>query len=82
MHPVNTSINNAQVENSAGGFVYSLTDLERLKRFLILGSDANSFYASAKVNLLRSSESSATRTPALFPIRVSYSRNVWFSRRT
>ena len=38
------------VENKAGAFVYQISDLARFKRFLILGSDANTFYASAKVS--------------------------------
>jgi len=48
-HPVNTTSNTRQVQNRAGGFVYELSDIERVKRFLILGSDTNTFYASAKV---------------------------------
>ncbi len=34
-----------QKRNSAGGYTFTVTDLDRAKRFLILGSDA-SFYAS------------------------------------
>ncbi len=52
-HPVNTAIDARQVENSAGGMLYQLSDVERLKRFLILGSDSNTFYASAKVLILQ-----------------------------
>lgn len=33
-----------QVENSAGGFVFKISDEERLRRFLILGADANIYY--------------------------------------
>ncbi len=51
-HPVNMAIDERQVENSAGGMVYKLSDIDRLKRFLILGSDSNTFYASAKVLIL------------------------------
>jgi len=36
------------VENSAGGFVYELDKWDRLNRFLILGSDSPTYYASAK----------------------------------
>ena len=83
MHPVNTAINRAQVENTAGGFVYQLTDLERLKRFLILGSDSNTFYASAKVRSLCTCETDAAiRTPDLSPTSVSYNLDLLFSHRT
>lgn len=37
-----------QVENSAGGFVFQITDEERLRRFLILGTDAGTYYSAAK----------------------------------
>ena len=37
-----------QVENSAGGYVYALDQWKRFHRFLILGSDAPTYYASAK----------------------------------
>jgi 60 kDa SS-A/Ro ribonucleoprotein len=36
-----------QVENSAGGYTFAVNELERAKRFLILGSDAGSYYAAA-----------------------------------
>jgi len=35
-----------QVPNSAGGFSFALSDWTRLRRFLILGSEGGSFYAS------------------------------------
>lgn len=37
-----------QVANSAGGYVFALDDWKRLERFLILGSDAPTYYASAR----------------------------------
>lgn len=37
-----------QVANSAGGFVFALDKWQRLERFLILGSDAPTYYATAK----------------------------------
>lgn len=37
-----------QVQNSAGGFTFELTDRVRLNRFLVLGSDGATYYASAK----------------------------------
>jgi len=37
-----------QVRNNAGGYVFSLDIWQRLRRFLILGSDSNTYYQSAK----------------------------------
>lgn len=37
-----------QVENSAGGFVYQVTPMQRLTRFLVLGTEGGTFYASQK----------------------------------
>ena len=37
-----------QVQNSAGGFTFEITDRVRLNRFLVLGSDGATYYASAK----------------------------------
>jgi 60 kDa SS-A/Ro ribonucleoprotein len=37
-----------QVKNSAGGYAFAMGDLDRVKRFLILGSDAPTYYASAR----------------------------------
>lgn len=37
-----------QVPNSAGGFVFELDDAARLRRFLMLGSDAPTYYTSAQ----------------------------------
>src|SRR4051794_4467637 len=36
----------AQVSNSAGGHAWGVDDWARLRRFLILGSEGGSFYAS------------------------------------
>lgn len=38
----------AQVKNSAGGFVFAADKWTRFKRFLILGSEGGSYYASEK----------------------------------
>lgn len=38
----------AQVKNSAGGYAFALDDWKRLERFLVLGSDGPSYYASAR----------------------------------
>ena len=35
--------------NRAGGFVHKISDFARFKRFLILGADCNTYYATAKV---------------------------------
>lgn len=37
-----------QVENNAGGFVFSVTDKSRLERFLILGTDGGTYYVDEK----------------------------------
>ncbi|KQO98127.1 TROVE domain-containing protein [Leifsonia sp. Leaf264] len=39
---------NDQVLNSTGGYVFEITPIERVKRFLILGTEAGSFYADAR----------------------------------
>lgn len=35
-------------KNNAGGYVFNIDDWQRLDRFLILGSDSNTYYQSAK----------------------------------
>jgi 60 kDa SS-A/Ro ribonucleoprotein len=37
-----------QVQNSAGGFSYEVTDAVRLDRFLVLGSEGGNYYASER----------------------------------
>ena len=37
--------------NRAGGFVHKISDFARFKRFLVLGADCNTYYATAKVIL-------------------------------
>ena len=37
-----------QVQNSAGGFTFEITDRVRLNRFLVLGSDGATYYASPR----------------------------------
>lgn len=37
-----------QVENNAGGFVFSVSDKSRLERFLILGTDGGTYYVGEK----------------------------------
>lgn len=35
-----------QVENNAGGYVYEISDTDRLRRFLILGTEGGTYYAN------------------------------------
>lgn len=35
-----------QVENNAGGFVYEISNIDRLRRFLILGTEGGTYYAN------------------------------------
>ena len=37
-----------QIENTAGGFVFQISDIDRLRRFLTLGVDGGTYYASAQ----------------------------------
>ena len=39
---------NLQVQNSAGGYVYQVSDEIRIRRFLILGTSGGSYYATEK----------------------------------
>jgi 60 kDa SS-A/Ro ribonucleoprotein len=49
-----------QVPNSAGGYAWEIDDWARLRRFLILGSEGGSYYASEK-NLTRKNASAVAR---------------------
>lgn len=42
----NEKAKKGQKKNSAGGYSFKLDDFARLRRFLILGSDSNTFYAT------------------------------------
>jgi 60 kDa SS-A/Ro ribonucleoprotein len=44
--PQSESADPRQVPNSAGGYTFTVGTLERAKRFLILGSDAGTYYAT------------------------------------
>ena len=46
--PQSEPLNERQVQNAAGGFVFAIDDWGRLDRFLILGSDAPTYYQTAK----------------------------------
>lgn len=45
-----------QVVNNAGGFVYQLSDEGRLTRFLVLGTDGGTFYATERKHTLQATE--------------------------
>jgi 60 kDa SS-A/Ro ribonucleoprotein len=38
--------NSSQVKNNAGGFVFEISDIDYVKRFLIIGIEGNNFYAT------------------------------------
>lgn len=46
--PQSEALNERQVQNNAGGFVFAIDDWARLDRFLVLGSDAPTYYQTAK----------------------------------
>lgn len=46
--PQTEPVDARQVPNNAGGFVFALDDWKRLDRFLVLGSEAATYYQSAK----------------------------------
>lgn len=46
--PQSEQVDVRQVVNSAGGFTFSLDDRARLRRFLTLGTDGSTYYASAR----------------------------------
>lgn len=60
--PQSQSARPDQVKNSAGGFVFEISDAERLRRFLILGTDAGTYYTNA---------ADLTRANAEVPIRMA-----------
>ena len=57
-----------QVPNSAGGFAWAVDDWSRLRRFLILGSEGGSYYASEK-NLTRKNAKAVARCVAADGLR-------------
>ena len=50
------AITEAQVRNSAGGFVWELDTWQRLERFLILGTEGGSYYATAQTLSVENAE--------------------------
>jgi 60 kDa SS-A/Ro ribonucleoprotein len=57
-----------QVPNSAGGFAWAVDDWSRLRRFLILGSEGGSYYASER-NLTRKNATAVARCVAADGLR-------------
>ncbi|MFC6592018.1 TROVE domain-containing protein [Deinococcus lacus] len=45
-----------QIQNNAGGYVYRVSDEARLTRFLVLGTDGGTFYASERAHTLQATE--------------------------
>ena len=46
--PQTEALDERQVQNNAGGFVFAIDNWARLDRFLILGSDAPTYYQQAR----------------------------------
>ena len=44
--PQSEPLNEKQVRNNAGGYVWKITDLDRFKRFLLLGNEKGTYYVS------------------------------------
>lgn len=44
--PQSQPLSATQVQNQAGGFVWKVDDLERFRRFLVLGSEGGTYYAT------------------------------------
>ena len=54
--PVTQPLDARQVENHTGGFVFQISPWERLQRWLILGSEGNTYYQSAKALTLENAK--------------------------
>ena len=52
----NRPIDTAQLRNSAGGFIWELGAWQRLDRFLILGTEGGSYYATAQTLTVENAE--------------------------
>ncbi|HEY4000280.1 MAG TPA: TROVE domain-containing protein [Candidatus Xenobia bacterium] len=46
--PQSEPLDARQVKNQAGGWVYAMSDMDRVRRFLILGSEGATYYASER----------------------------------
>lgn len=58
-----------QVKNSAGGFTFEIDDFGRLERFLILGTEGGTYYATER-DLTKESFASVERAIAIDGVRV------------
>ena len=54
--PQSESLTPDQVQNSAGGYVWSIDSYRRLRRFLILGIEGGSYYASEQTLLVENAK--------------------------
>ena len=54
--PQSEPLDQRQVQNSAGGYSYPVSDLTRLDRFLILGSEGGNYYAKERRLTLENAE--------------------------
>ena len=46
--PQSQPLSSSQTQNEAGGFVWKVDDFERLRRFLVLGSEGGTYYAKER----------------------------------
>ncbi|XP_074626003.1 RNA-binding protein RO60-like isoform X2 [Acropora palmata] len=46
--PQSQPLSSSQAQNEAGGFVWKVDDFERLRRFLVLGSEGGTYYAKER----------------------------------
>jgi 60 kDa SS-A/Ro ribonucleoprotein len=76
--PQSEPLDARQVRNNAGGFVFALDDWARLDRFLVLGSDAPTYYQNART-LTRENASVVERCLAADAVR-TVSRTVEISQ--
>lgn len=60
--------NRGQVENSTGGFVWTVNDWDRLVRFLVLGTEGGTYYISEQ-DLLKANHGAVTNCLAADPRR-------------
>jgi 60 kDa SS-A/Ro ribonucleoprotein len=66
--PQTASLDERQVKNNAGGYVFQINDWARLDRFLILGSEAPTYYQNARA-LTRENAKCVERCYAVDPAR-------------
>ncbi|THF71417.1 TROVE domain-containing protein [Deinococcus sp. Arct2-2] len=55
-HPQTQRLDERQVPNNAGGFVYTLADEGRLTRFLVLGTEGGTLYAGERAHTVQATE--------------------------